>query len=80
MPGNQRYQGKFRFSTHFYPVLADLQDGSEEWLCTMALDAEPRVKHWVHNLDSDPVAGLWLPTSVGRFHPDSVCQHTDGRV
>jgi type III restriction enzyme len=34
----------------------------------------------VRNLDSDPVAGFWLPTSFGRFHPDFVCQLTDGRV
>ena len=67
-------------SKHFYPVLADLQDGSAEWRCAMALDAEPRVKHRVRNLDSDPVAGFWLPTSFGRFHPDFVCQLTDGRV
>ena len=80
VPGNQRYQGKFRFSKHFYPVLADLADGSEEWRCAMALDEQPRVKHWVRNLDSDPVAGFWLPTSFGRFYPDFVCQLTDGRV
>ena len=80
VPGKQRYQGKFRFSKQFYPVLADLQDGSEEWRCAMALDAEPRLKHWVRNLDCDPVAGFWLPTSFGRFYPDFVCQLTDGRV
>ena len=27
--GNKRYSGKFRFPNHFYPVLADLEDGSE---------------------------------------------------
>ena len=80
VPGNQRYRGKFRFSKHFYPVLADLEDGSEEWRCAMALDEQPRVKHGVRNLDSDPVASFWLPTSFGRFYPDFVCQLTDGRV
>jgi type III restriction enzyme len=34
----------------------------------------------VRNLDSDPVAGFWLPTSFGRFYPDFVCQLADGRV
>lgn len=34
----------------------------------------------MRNLDSDPVAGFWLPTSAGRFYPDFVCELTDGRV
>jgi type III restriction enzyme len=38
------------------------------------------VKRWVRNLDSDPVAGFWLPTSSGRFYPDFVCELTDGRL
>lgn len=61
-------------------MLADLEDGSEEWRCAMALDEQPKVRHWVRNLDSDPVAGFWLPTSFGRFYPDFVCQLADGRV
>ena len=32
------------------------------------------------NLDSDPVAAFWLPTSFGRFCPDFVCELTDGRL
>ncbi len=79
VPANQRYRGKFRFSKHFYPVLADLADGGEEWRCALALDEHPLVRHWVRNLDSDPVTGFWLPTSTGRFHPDFVCELTDGR-
>lgn len=46
----------------------------------MALDEHPKVKRWVRNLDSDPVAGFWLPTSSGRFYPDFVCELGDGRV
>jgi type III restriction enzyme len=78
--GNKRYGGKFRFCKHFYPVLADLEDGSEEWRCAVALDEQPQVLHWVRNLDSDPVAGFWLPTSYGRFYPDFVCELKDGRI
>lgn len=78
--GNKRYQGRFRFSKHFYPVLADLADGSEEWRCAVALNDAPQVRHWVRNLDSDPVAGFWLPTSFGRFYPDFVAELLDGRV
>jgi type III restriction enzyme len=77
---NKRYRGKFRFKKHFYPVLADLEDGSEEWRCALALEEHAMVKRWVRNLDSDPVAGFWLPTSSGRFYPDFLCELTDGRL
>ncbi len=80
VPANKRYRGKFRFAKHFYPVLSDLEDGGEEWRCAMALDEHPMVKRWVRNLDSDPVAGFWLPTSRGRFYPDFVCELLDGRL
>lgn len=77
---NKRYRGKFRFTKHFYPVLSDLEDGGEEWRCALAIDEHPRVRRWVRNLDSDPVAGFWLPTSGGRFYPDFVCELSDGRL
>ena len=80
VPANKRYQGRFRFEKHFYPVLADLKDGGEEWLCAQAIDRHRQVRRWVRNLDSDPVAGFWLPTSFGRFYPDFVCELADGRL
>ncbi len=80
VPANRRYDGKFRFAKHFYPVVANLKDGGEEWRCAQAIDRHPNVAHWVRNLDSDPVAGFWLPTSFGRFYPDFVCELTDGRL
>jgi type III restriction enzyme len=80
VPGNKRYAGKFRMAKHFYPVVADLEDGSEEMLCALAIDGHPRVRHWVRNLDSEPVYAFWLPTSAGRFYPDFVCELDDGRV
>jgi type III restriction enzyme len=80
VPTNKLYRGKFKFSKHFYPVPADLEDGGDEWRCALAIDEHPKVKRWVRNLDSDPVAGFWLPTSSGRFYPDFVCELTDGRV
>ena len=75
---NKRYDGKFRFRKHYYPVLANLKDGGEEWQCAQAIDSHARVRHWVRNLDSDPVAGFWLPTSFGRFYPDFVGELVDG--
>lgn len=80
VPGNKRYGGKFRMAKHFYPVVADLEDGSEEMLCALAIDGHPKVKRWVRNLDSEPVHAFWLPTSFGRFYPDFVCELDDGRV
>ena len=80
VPANKRYSGKFRFDKHFYPVVADLDDGGEEWRCALAIDEHPKVRRWVRNLDSDPVAGFWLPVSTGRFYPDFVCELGDGRL
>lgn len=80
VPTNKLYRGKFKFSKHYYPVPADLEDGGEEWRCALAIDEHAQVKRWVRNLDSDPVAGFWLPTSSGRFYPDFVCELTDGRI
>lgn len=80
VPTNKLYRGKFKFSKHFYPVPADLADGGEEWRCALAIDEHAQIKRWVRNLDSDPVAGFWLPTSSGRFYPDFVCELNDGRV
>lgn len=80
VPGNKRYGGKFRMAKHFYPVVADLEDGSEEMLCALAIDGHPRIARWVRNLDSEPVHAFWLPTSAGRFYPDFVCELSDGRV
>lgn len=74
------YRGKFPFPKHFFPVLSDLEDGGEEWRCALAIDEHPKIKRWVRNLDSDPVAGFWLPTSSGRFYPDFVCELVDGRL
>ena len=80
VPAHKRYRGKFRFAKHFYPAVADLEDGGEEWRCALALDGHALVRRWVRNLDSDPVAGFWLPTSTGRFYPDFVCELACGRL
>jgi type III restriction enzyme len=61
-------------------VVADLEDGSEEMLCALALDSHALVRRWVRNLDSEPEHGFWLPVSSGRFYPDFVCELADGRV
>jgi type III restriction enzyme len=78
-PVGSRYAGRYQFTKHFYPVLADLKDAGQEFLCAQLIDSHPKVKHWVRNLDTAP-CGFWLPTSKGRFFPDFVVELTNGRI
>jgi type III restriction enzyme len=86
LPGNyavsatDRYRGKWRFDRHYYPVVAKLEDGTEEFKCAVAIDSHPKVRHWVRNLERDVPGAFWLPTSRGRFFPDFVCELMDGRI
>lgn len=78
-PAGSRYSGRYEFRKHFYPVLADLKDGGEEFLCAQLLDNHPKVKHWVRNLDTPP-CGFSLATSKGRHYPDFIAELLDGRL
>ncbi len=78
-PVLNRYNGRWQFEKHYYPVLADLKDGGEEFLCAQLIDANPKVRHWVRNLDTAP-CGFWLPTSSGKFYPDFIIERSDGIV
>jgi len=74
----QRYQGKFRPIKHFYPVVAHMN--GEEAECAKAIEMlGDKVKYWVRNLDSGPLA-FRLPTSTDNFYPDFIVQLTDGRI
>jgi type III restriction enzyme len=79
VPAGSRYAGRYQFNKHFYPVLADLKDGGEEFLCAQLLDNHTKVKHWVRNLVTEP-CGFALATSRGRFFPDFVAELKDGRI
>ncbi|WP_309678918.1 DEAD/DEAH box helicase family protein [Polaromonas sp.] len=79
VPAGSRYGGRYEFRKHFYPVLADLKDGGEEFACAQLLDQHAKVKHWVRNLTSAP-CGFALATSRGRFFPDFVAELLDGRI
>lgn len=76
-PVLSRYSGRWQFEKHYYPVLADLKDGGEEFMCAQLIDNHSAVRHWVRNLDTPP-CGFWLPTSSGKFYPDFVIERTDG--
>jgi type III restriction enzyme len=75
-----RYKGKWRFDKHFYPVVAKLRDGTEEFNCAVRIDNHPEVRHWVRNLERDVEGSFWLPTSQWKFYPDFVCELNDGRL
>ena len=79
VPVASRYSGRYQFGKHYFPVLADLKDGGQEFQCAQLIDRHPRVRHWVRNLDTAP-CGFGLPTSRGRFYADFVAELADGRV
>jgi len=85
-PARQLYQGSYEFSKHFYPVIHDLREKTqagavaEEFRCAQSLDAHPKVKHWVRNIERQEKFSFWLPTATDYFYPDFVAELTDGRV
>lgn len=78
-PVTTRYQGRYQFSKHYFPVIADLKSQGEEFACAQLIDRHPKVRHWVRNLDTAP-CGFGLPTSRGRFYADFVAELMDGRI
>ncbi len=85
-PARQLYQGSYEFSKHFYPVIHDLREKTaagalaEEFRCAQALDAHPKVKQWVRNIERQEKFSFWLPTATDYFYPDFVAELVDGRV
>lgn len=53
---------------------------AEETACAIELDSLPPVRRWVRNLERQPEAAFWLPTSTDRFYPDFVAELEDGRL
>lgn len=85
-PARNVYQGSYEFRKHYYPIIHDLREkrasgkDAEEFVCARALDAHPKVKHWVRNIEKQERLSFWLPTSTGYFYPDFVAELEDGRV
>ncbi len=72
------YEGRpYLFQKHFYPLVGELKNRGEEFECAKALDMQPKVKHWVRNLER---RGFWLPLARNRFYPDFVAELQDGRL
>lgn len=78
-PAGSRYDGRWEFKKHYYPVIANLKDKGEEFECARFIDRHAKVKHWVRNLEQEPF-GFCLPTSKGRFFPDFIAELEDGRI
>jgi len=78
-PAGSRYDGRWEFKKHYYPVTANLKDKGEEFECARFIDRHAKVKHWVRNLEQEPF-GFCLPTSRGRFFPDFIAELEDGRI
>jgi type III restriction enzyme len=85
-PARNLYQGSYEFNKHFYPAIHDLREKTgagqvaEEFRCAVAIDAHPKVKHWVRNIERQETYSFWLPTATDYFYPDFVAELTDGRV
>jgi len=78
-PPNSLYPSHHTFHKHYYSVIGDMKSEGEEYQCAQLLDAHPKVKRWVRNLEGRPQHSFWLQTSTDRFYPDFVCELTDGR-
>lgn len=80
-PARWLYQGRYRFSKHYYPLPGELDEdiGQEETACAIEIDSMDEVDFWVRNLERQPQCAFWLPTSTDRFYPDFVARLKDGR-
>lgn len=85
-PARNCYQGSYEFSKHYYPTIHDLREKTpagktaEEFLCAQAIDAHPKVKQWVRNIDRQEKFSFWLPTATDYFYPDFVAELADERI
>lgn len=74
------YQGRYRFTKHFYPAIEFMKEDGEEFKCAQVIDMHPKVKHWVKNLVNRDGSAFRLPLAKGWFYPDFVAELTDGRL
>jgi type III restriction enzyme len=79
-PARHAYAGRYRFNKHYYEVIHDLKASGEEFDCAKVLDSLPQVKHWVRNIERQPLFSFWLPTATDYFYPDFVAELADGRL
>lgn len=75
----QSYRGGYVFRKHFFPVIADLKEGGEEFQCARLLDDLEEVEFWVRNYPTWSNA-FRLPYPGGNFFPDFLAKLKDGRL
>lgn len=73
------YKGAFKFSKHYFPIIADLKSEGEEFDCAQAIDHLAEVDYWVRNVAKSEYA-FKFPTSTDFFYPDFVVKLKDGRI
>jgi type III restriction enzyme len=79
-PARWHYQGRYKFSRHYYPLVGELKSEGEEFECAQAIDRNPLIHCWVRNLAQQPQFSFKLPTSTDYFYPDFVALLEDGRI
>ena len=81
-PARWLFDGRWTFRKHWYPLPGELDPdiATEETACAIELDGMAEVKSWVRNLERQPEASFFLPTSTDRFYPDFVAELNDGRM
>ncbi|MGC8904937.1 DEAD/DEAH box helicase [Thermus sp.] len=73
------YRGAYVFRKHFFPVIADLEDGTEEFQCARLLDELEEVEFWVRNYPTWRHA-FRLPYPGGNFFPDFLAKLRNGTL
>lgn len=68
----------FPIPKHYYPEIGDMN--GEEADCAMLIAGLDEVEVWVRNVERQPHASFWLPTSSDKFYPDFVAKLKDGRL
>lgn len=78
-------QGSRQFEKHYFPKIHDLRYKtpggnavSEEYLCAVAIDMNPKVEFWIRNIEKSDDS-FRLETPLGFFYPDFYVQLKDGR-
>lgn len=73
------YRGAYVFRKHFFPVIADLEDGTEEFQCARLLDELDEVEFWMRNYPTWRHA-FRLPYPGGTFFPDFLAKLRNGTL
>ncbi len=77
-PLNDLYDGAFEFKKHYYRAVGAMN--GEEARCAAAIDALPKVKYWVRNIERQPDFSFWMQTPADKFYPDFVALLEDSRI